>query len=100
MAVYLTKASKHVRNFNAPVRGTDVHCFIGVRKFADKEWCYSLWDSADNLISSGVVDMRGMEHMTPDQFARAMYLCDVIYNTHDNLSNRDFVWTEEIHPDL
>jgi hypothetical protein len=61
------------------------------------EWLYSLWDGGDNLISSGSVDMRGMEDMTPDQFARSMYLCDVIYadNGYDHRS-----WTHLIHPDL
>jgi hypothetical protein len=103
MAVTLLKSSKYVRNWNAPVRGTDVTCYVGVLVSTPHVWRYSLWaGQGDNatLIAHGSADMSGMDNITPDQFARAMYLCDVIYNTHDNLSNRDFVWTEEIHPDL
>lgn len=88
MTVHLRKGHKGVRNFNAPVRGTDVVCFVGIRSVEPNVWQYSLWEGED-VISTGSVDMTGMEDMTPDQFARSMYLCDVEYSNPNHTPGHD-----------
>jgi hypothetical protein len=77
MTVHLRRGHSAVDNFHAPVPGTGVTCYVGVRRTDPSVWTYSLW--GDDMISQGQVDMSGMESMPPDQFARAMYLCDVVY---------------------
>jgi hypothetical protein len=67
-------------NYSVPVRGTDVTAYLGVQERRPDHWAYSLWDAADNLISTGWLDMTGMP-VTAEQVARIAFLTDVEYGT-------------------